>query len=262
VARVEAPPPDAVSAGRVVVPEELRRQSVAPPFARAGASQRSATRDQSAEKEAVRQPTDTPDQIRADAVAGARRSAVQAGPTLSPLAETAKATPPPQASPAAAAAQSAATSAADASQSAPVAAPAPGAPAEPATAFARIQTQRAFAPPIEIVSSDPAFRWRLCGQSVEHSADRGASWQPAAAGATAALTAGAAPSPSVCWLVGRGGLVLLTTDGRTWRRVPFPSPADLTGVQSTDATGRSATIVTTDGQTFDTANAGATWIRR
>ena len=45
---------------------------------------------------------------------------------------------------------------------------------------------------------------------------------PKSTGATETLMAGSSPSPSVCWLVGPSGTVLLSTDGRSWRRVAFP----------------------------------------
>jgi photosystem II stability/assembly factor-like uncharacterized protein len=78
----------------------------------------------------------------------------------------------------------------------------------------------------------------------------------------AELTAGAAPSASVCWLVGRAGVVLRTTDGRTWRRVPFPEMTDLSAVRAIDADGNVASVSTADGRTFSTTDGGATWVSR
>jgi photosystem II stability/assembly factor-like uncharacterized protein len=58
--------------------------------------------------------------------------------------------------------------------------------------------------------------------------------------------------------VGRGGLVLITTDsGQSWRRLPFPLVIDLASVRATDD--RIATIVSIDGRTFTTSDAGASW---
>jgi photosystem II stability/assembly factor-like uncharacterized protein len=74
------------------------------------------------------------------------------------------------------------------------------------------------------------------------------------------LTAGAAPSSNVCWLVGRSGAILLTTDGRAWRRITFIETADLTAVTSPDA--RTATVTTADGRQFGTTDGGRTWTRR
>jgi photosystem II stability/assembly factor-like uncharacterized protein len=51
--------------------------------------------------------------------------------------------------------------------------------------------------------------------------------------------------------------VLLTTDGRSWRRVPFPEAADLAAVQAANA--QAATITTADGRTFRTTDGGLTW---
>ena len=55
------------------------------------------------------------------------------------------------------------------------------------------------------------------------------------------------------------GVVLLTTDGRTLRRVPFPEMTDLSAVRTVDAGGRVASVSTADGRTFVTTDAGATW---
>ena len=78
--------------------------------------------------------------------------------------------------------------------------------------------------------------------------------------AATTLTALAAPSASVCWVVGRTGVVLLSTDGKTWRRLPFPETADLMAIQATDA--RSASVSTADARTFDTTDGGVTWVLR
>ena len=79
-------------------------------------------------------------------------------------------------------------------------------------------------------------------------------------GVTAALTAFAAPSPSVCWVVGRGGVVLLSTDGTDWRQLPCPETTDLSAIEAADA--RRASVSTADGRTFDTTDAGVTWVVR
>ena len=55
------------------------------------------------------------------------------------------------------------------------------------------------------------------------------------------IVAGSAPSNSVCWFVGRAGLVLLTTDaGATFTNVSLAEPLDLASVTATDA--RNATV--------------------
>ena len=76
-------------------------------------------------------------------------------------------------------------------------------------------------------------------------------------GVTTPLNAGSSPSPNVCWIVGRLGVVLLTTDGRTWRGITFPVMTDLSSVTATDA--RNATVVTADGHAFTTVDGGMTW---
>jgi photosystem II stability/assembly factor-like uncharacterized protein len=62
----------------------------------------------------------------------------------------------------------------------------------------------------------------------------------------------------VCWLVGRSGAVLVTTDGTRFSRVSAPAPADFVSVSATDA--RNATVATADGRRFRTTDQGATWL--
>jgi photosystem II stability/assembly factor-like uncharacterized protein len=96
---------------------------------------------------------------------------------------------------------------------------------------------------------------------VQRSLDAGATFSTEyTADSAVLLTAGAAPSVNVCWLVGRSGVVVLTTDGRVWQRLTFPEQADLTAVTAIDA--RTATVTTADGRRFGTADGGRTWTRR
>jgi hypothetical protein len=74
------------------------------------------------------------------------------------------------------------------------------------------------------------------------------------------ITAGSAPSAAVCWIVGRAGTVLRSTDQRTWQRLTFPLMVDLTSVNATDA--RSATVATLDGRTFSTTDGGTSWMQQ
>jgi photosystem II stability/assembly factor-like uncharacterized protein len=92
---------------------------------------------------------------------------------------------------------------------------------------------------------------------VQRSIDAGSTWETQSTGVAAIVSSGAAPSKSVCWLVGKGGLVLLSPDGRSWRRVPFPEAIDLVSVAATDAS--SAAVTTVNGRTFTTADGGKTW---
>jgi len=79
-------------------------------------------------------------------------------------------------------------------------------------------------------------------------------------GTTAAITAGDALSPQVCWLVGRSGTVLRTTDGERWQTIPSPTDQDLITVEARSAT--SAIVVAEGGQRYFTADAGKTWTAR
>ncbi len=163
-----------------------------------------------------------------------------------------------------------------ASQLAQAPPPAPGAP-PPAAETVRqpsartLQAQEggrldeaalAAMPGFEVTSPQPGVRWRVRGSQVERTGDDGATWL-AATGVPAGLSivAGSAPSATVCWLVGRSGLVLVTTDGTTWRRLPFTEPTvDLSAVEAVDA--RTATVSAADGRRFLTIDGGATWTVR
>ncbi len=158
---------------------------------------------------------------------------------------------PPATATVSAAAAPAAQSAADASTAAPSAA-VPAAAA--ARAFAFAATERV------IVSSNPASRWRILrGGAVQRSADGGGTWQTQNTGVADTLSAGSSPSPSVCWLVGPGGIVLLSTDDRAWQRLPFPEAVPLVAVRATDD--RTATVTTADGREFVTTDGGQQWAR-
>lgn len=110
---------------------------------------------------------------------------------------------------------------------------------------------------LEIRSPDAAIRWRVKGALVERSTDGGTTWTAVPTGIDADLTAGSSPAPSICWLVGRRGMVLLSADARTWRRIAFPEVTDLTAITATDA--RTAVVTTADGRTFATTDGGVTW---
>jgi photosystem II stability/assembly factor-like uncharacterized protein len=145
------------------------------------------------------------------------------------------------------------------------------APASPPPALAEASPRRnaaessrvlafATAPETIIVSSNPSTRFRLLrGGGVQRSADAGATWQTEVTGATDTLTAGSSPSPSVCWLIGPSGMVLLSTDGRSWRRRPFPESVDLRSIAASDSD--NATVTTADGRAFVTSDGGQTWSR-
>ena len=102
--------------------------------------------------------------------------------------------------------------------------------------------------------------WRVVGNALEVSADGGATWL-AATGVTpgdlANVTSGASPGGGVSWLVGRGGLVLVTADGRRFTRVMPPAAATLMSVQAADAL--TADVQAADGRTWRTTNGGRAW---
>ncbi|HXT71605.1 MAG TPA: hypothetical protein VN700_17745 [Vicinamibacterales bacterium] len=100
--------------------------------------------------------------------------------------------------------------------------------------------------------------WRILATgAVERSPDRMVWTAIAIDPPPQGLAAGAAPFPNVCWLAGKGGLVLLSTDGRTFTRVTAPTDADLDAVAASNAL--QATVRTIDGRTFITTNGGKTW---
>jgi hypothetical protein len=135
-----------------------------------------------------------------------------------------------------------------------------------------VAEQAAAAPPVaqlrmqqrsigEIQSADASHRWRAGARgAVEYSEDGGRTWQPVSPPIGAEITAGSSPSPTVGWLVGRGGVVLLTVDGRTFTRLPFPEAADLVNVIA--VSDRTATVTTADGRAFVTDDAGRSWRRQ
>jgi len=110
----------------------------------------------------------------------------------------------------------------------------------------------------EIQSPDRSVRWRIVGRGlIQRSSDAGATWESLQIESTTELTAGSAPTPFVCWLVGRAGAVLLSSDGRRFVRLPYPTPTDLVAVQATDA--RSAIVTEAGGRTYRTTDGGTTW---
>ena len=109
-----------------------------------------------------------------------------------------------------------------------------------------------------IDTPDPTVKWRIAALGfVERSEDGGATWKGQEVDATAALLAGSAPDGKTCWVVGRNGLVLVTKDGRTWKKIPPPASRDIVAVSAEDAS--SATVTTADGQRFSTHNSGKKW---
>jgi hypothetical protein len=100
--------------------------------------------------------------------------------------------------------------------------------------------------------------WRIGpAGAIERSLDLGLTWQGQFADEKESLLAGWAPSGQVCWVVGRGGTVLRTTDGQHWERMTSPAAVDLTAVTAKNA--QKATVTTADQRKFTTADGGQSW---
>jgi hypothetical protein len=103
--------------------------------------------------------------------------------------------------------------------------------------------------------------WRF-GPSgtIERSRDAGQSWQSQTSPITAELLAGSAPAENVCWIVGRDGTILRTTDGEHWEKIFSPVVADWVAIDARSAS--LATITSRDTARYSTADGGRTWRRQ
>jgi len=111
-----------------------------------------------------------------------------------------------------------------------------------------------------IVAPGDAYAWQVWpGGRIDFSFDSGHTWVSQKSGVTTDLTAGSSPSDKVCWVVGKAGTVLLTTDrGKHWKQVASPTKEDLEGVYAQD--GKRASIWTASHkQSFETNDGGMTW---
>jgi photosystem II stability/assembly factor-like uncharacterized protein len=111
-----------------------------------------------------------------------------------------------------------------------------------------------------ILAPEGKVRWRLLPAGrVEWSVDNGITWIPQNTGVKAELLAGSAPSEAVCWIVGRGGTILRTTDGGGhWNQLVSPMGGDVAGVQAVDAM-RATIFDANKSARFVTHDGGATW---
>jgi hypothetical protein len=107
--------------------------------------------------------------------------------------------------------------------------------------------------------------WRVGpAGSLEHSKDKGLTWNPQISGVYTDLLAGSAPTAKVCWIVGSSGTILLTTDGGGhWTKLDSPVANDISGVRASDAMHAWIWFVP-DLQTglikmFQTSDGGRTW---
>ncbi|HEY7448786.1 MAG TPA: YCF48-related protein [Vicinamibacterales bacterium] len=265
------PPEQTIARTEITQPEPAAQQ--APEELRSEATDKRSPVQPATRLRGNQQPERTDADANTDAKASAAREAAKEVEPSRPTAlsefqavgrDERPSPPPPPAAPASDSARTAAVGALEERVTSGASPPSPGAAAPASMAARSAQVRRdnseAGAAVIEIASSDAASRWRVGARGfVQLSRDRGATWEVLGSGVTADLVAGASPSASVCWVVGRAGTVLLTTDGRNWQRLTFPEPIDLTAVRATDA--RTATVTTADGRMFTTTNGGLTWMR-
>jgi hypothetical protein len=111
---------------------------------------------------------------------------------------------------------------------------------------------------IVISTPDSDMFYRIAGGGfVEISEDGGATWQRQLLNPSAEFTAGSAPEPRICWLVGRSGIVFLTEDGKNWQKLPSPTSEDLVVVLAKSAS--NATVTANSNQRWSTDDAGKNW---
>jgi hypothetical protein len=109
-----------------------------------------------------------------------------------------------------------------------------------------------------ISTPDSDVFYRIAGGGfVEISEDGGATWQRQLLNPSAEFTAGSAPEPRICWLVGRSGIVFVTEDGKSWRKLPSPTSEDLVVVLAKSAS--NATVTANDNRKWSTDDAGKNW---
>jgi hypothetical protein len=111
-----------------------------------------------------------------------------------------------------------------------------------------------------IVAPNDAYSWRVGSNGkIEHSTDNSRTWIVQKSGVTTDLTAGSATSGKVCWVVGKAGTVLLTTDrGKHWKQLASPTKEDLGGVNAVDDK-RASIWTVSHSKSFETNDGGATW---
>jgi Putative zinc-finger len=105
---------------------------------------------------------------------------------------------------------------------------------------------------------DRSILWRIGSAGfVERSEDGGRTWNGTLPRQNAHYVAGSAPSAKVCWLLGNGGIILLTQDAANWQTIPPPVQANFVAVAARDAW--TATVTTANGRRFTTTNQGDSW---
>ncbi len=109
---------------------------------------------------------------------------------------------------------------------------------------------------LQPTSLPPEWRFGPAG-SIERSDDGGVTWRFQPTGVTSDLLAGVAASDRICWMVGREGTVLRTTDGQHWLLVEAPTSRDLIGVTAKDE--HSVRVTADDGSEYETVDGGQSW---
>ncbi len=111
---------------------------------------------------------------------------------------------------------------------------------------------------VTIATPARAVLWRVGPNgSIEKSRDSGQTWQAQVSSVEADLLAGSAPSEMVCWVVGRAGTILRTTDGEHWEKVSSPATVDWIAAKAQDAL--RARVFAAGGQAYVTTDGGKTW---
>jgi len=109
-----------------------------------------------------------------------------------------------------------------------------------------------------VIAAPTGARWQRTGGAIEFAPRDNAPFTTATLPVAAdVIAAGSAPAGTVCWFVGRGGIVLVSTDGVRFVRLSAPAAVDLVAVAATDA--RTATVTAADGRRFRTTDAGVNW---
>jgi hypothetical protein len=102
------------------------------------------------------------------------------------------------------------------------------------------------------------------GGRIERSTDSGKKWSVQTSPVHEDWLAGAALSDAVCWLVGRNGAIVQTTNGKSWKRIVSPTQAAVSGklpdwIEVTASSAQAATITARDQRRFTTQDGGKTW---
>jgi photosystem II stability/assembly factor-like uncharacterized protein len=102
--------------------------------------------------------------------------------------------------------------------------------------------------------------WRIDRDgAILRSTDLGTTWRPTRSPVRRAWLAGSSPASDVCWIVGRAGAAIVTTDGERWESRPVPVQQDLVAVLASSA--QNATVVVRDGSRYSTRDGGRTWTK-